>query len=107
MVKHQDCLKSMKQGQSSTMGARAWISMPGQGYPPGGRYIPAPAGVFLLLEKKNTPARAWAFFLREEYPCPGMGVLLAGRIPLPGQGYPCPGRGVHIIFLALNIKVVQ
>ena len=59
--------------QSSTMGARAWISMPGQGYPPGGRYIPAPAGVVLLLEKK-------------EYPCPGMGILLERRIPLPGHG---------------------
>ena len=31
--------------------------------------------------------------------CPGMGILLEGRIPLPGHGHPCLGRGVHILFL--------
>ena len=89
-----------------------WV--PGHGFPCPGRDIHLGAGISLprqgcsfFLKKKNTPARAQAFFLREEYPCPGMGVLLDGRIPLPGQGYPCPGRGVHILFLALNIKVVQ
>ena len=48
-----------------------WV--PGHGFPCTGRDIPAPAGVFLLLEKK-------------EYPCPGMGILLERRIPLPGHG---------------------
>ena len=55
MLGNQGIIVRPAQVQSSTMDAQAWISMPGQGYPPGGRVYPCP-GMDI-----DIPALAWVF----------------------------------------------